>query len=91
MNSSNDIVPGDAVKFVFWSKYLAPSAWHDEHGHKHWFELHPGDVGIVVASDAETYAIIFSGINQLVRLRAGQLERIEGCNNDFVNHFLPQQ
>lgn len=86
MHNKKKIRPGDLVRFQFWSTYLAPGAVVDERGNAKWYELFPGDRGLVVAIDHGVTAshaendiviVMFARHNRLLRIHINQLERVD--------------
>lgn len=80
------IAPGDFVVFKFWSTYLAKLATQTQSGQSPWFELWPGDRGLVIhvgsdvsssISSDDTVSVIFSRVGRMLRVHINQLERIE--------------
>lgn len=80
------IRPGDLVRFDFWSTYLAPTPKPDINGHVNWYELSPGDQGLVVGinhevtsskSGDDTVTVMFSRHNKLLKVHINQLRRAD--------------
>ena len=70
------ISPGDFVKFNFWSSYLAPSSVVNEKGQIDWFEIFPGDRGMVISvnTNNEMVTVIFSRIEKILNIHIHQLK-----------------
>jgi len=79
---SSKFYPGDLVRFNFWSSYLAPTAGPDENGLINWYELFPGDRGIVIYvcekdSNVEcddTVTVVFSRVEKILKVHINQLK-----------------
>jgi hypothetical protein len=67
---------GSQVKFVWWSEYRAPSAKEDESGHVSWHSVKPGDTGIILCSFGESYVVLFSNIDALLKIHSSMLSPI---------------
>lgn len=74
--SNNQISPGNFVKFNFWSSYLAPSSIVNDKGIIEWYEIFPGDRGMVISVDAnnEIVTVIFSRIEKILNIHINQLK-----------------
>lgn len=77
------ILPGDLVKFNFWSSYLAPAASPDETGNIRWYEIFPGDRGLVVQINQSSHdkdeernmvTIVFARIEKVLKVHIDQLK-----------------
>jgi hypothetical protein len=77
------IFPGDLVKFNFWSSYLAPSVSPDETGNIRWYEIFPGDRGLVVQINQPSHegdnannmvTVIFARIEKVLKVHVDQLK-----------------
>lgn len=77
---SNNLRPGDLVKFNFWSSYLAPSATQNEDGNTNWYEIIPGDAGIVLQVEPTIQEIdyivivLFARTGKILKVHANQLK-----------------
>ena len=67
---------GDFVKFSWWSAYRAPSININDNGLYTWHEILPGEVGIVLCTNDEDAAVLFPGIDVILRVHISMLEII---------------
>lgn len=68
------LTTGTLVKFSWWSNYKAPSYDSDDGGHSMWYELIPGDTGIIVSSvDDDSVVVFFTRVSALLRVHRSML------------------
>jgi len=73
---------GQLVKFSWWSSYKAPSMFEDNAGHSTWYEIFPGDSGIVIQDqqsnqlDLDFIIVLFSRINKILKIHSSMLSLV---------------
>jgi hypothetical protein len=76
-----DFTIGSMVRFSWWSSYKAPSDVLNASGHSIWYEIFPGDIGIVITDDRtateDQLVVLFARTNLLLKIHASMLIVIE--------------
>lgn len=71
---------GDMTKFNWWTSYKAPSLEFDFSGYSVWYEIFPGDTGIVIVDETDEESdfviVLFSRINKILKIHSSMLEKI---------------
>lgn len=67
---------GALVRFKWWSEYRAPSATVGADGHTTWHEIRPGDTGVVLCVFEETFVVLFSSVDTLLKVHRSMLEQV---------------
>lgn len=73
--------PGTLVKFTHWTSYTAPAeSLVDEEGRSIWFEVLPGDVGVVIKDERneiiDQVVVLFSRFNVLLKIHSSMLTTV---------------